>query len=442
MDTQHSPGETSGQERHEAQLTLMIRQNPRRHALSMVADSGCPAVAAYPSSTLSPLGGDGLTDRDRRDSRPTEDVLRRIVLIFRLLAFVWMGGLVAATLLTDDNASKAWVLAALAVAVAVTAGTWFAAATRDRLASWWWLVTDGVAAFFIGISPGLAGADDLFYGGMPLSWLLLVVYAHSSFLIGGAAVAVLTVTQLVNAALDPDPLSATEYVGRVAVWVVSALAYGWAMWALRLSEQQRLAAEQQRDRERVARRLATERADIAAQLHDSVLQTLALVQRDAADERAVRSLARRQEVELRNLIDRMASPYEHSFRAAARRAAAEVEDLHRIDVKAAFVGDCEFASNLIAVVEAAREAMVNTAKHAGVDELALLCEVGPRAVTVVVRDRGRGFDPSRASLDGGLGRSIRDRMTRHGGEATIISSPGEGTEIELVMPFDAGTLDG
>ena len=208
----------------------------------------------------------------------------------------WMGGLVAATLLTDDHASTAWVVAASVIAVAVTIGTWFAAKTRERLASWWWLSIDGAAAFFIGISPGLAGADDLFYGGMPLSWMLLVVYAHSSFLIGGIAVAALTASQLVNAALDPDPLSLTEYVGRIAVWIVSALAYGWAMWALRVSEQQRVVAEQQRDAERVERRLVSERAEIAAQIHDSVLQTLALVQRDAADESTVRSLARRQEL--------------------------------------------------------------------------------------------------------------------------------------------------
>jgi signal transduction histidine kinase len=347
--------------------------------------------------------------------------------------------LVTATLLTDDEASVAWVLAASGVAVAVTIGTWFAAKTRDRLGSWWWLATDGAAAFFIGISPGLAGADDLFYGGMPLSWVLLVVYAHSSFLIGGIAVAVLTVTQLINGALDPDPLSATEYVGRILVWVVSALAYGWAMWALRRSEQQRIVAEQQRDAERVERRLANERAEIAAQLHDSVLQTLALVQRDAADEQTVRSLARKQDLELRNLIDRMGSPYERSFRAAARRAAAEVEDLHRIRINAAFVGDCELGADLEAVIDAAREAMVNSAKHSGVDELALLCEVSPQQVTVVIRDRGSGFDTEAVRSDGGLTRSITDRMVRHGGTAAIVSSWGEGTEIELVMPVTTET---
>ncbi|MEE9298583.1 MAG: ATP-binding protein [Acidimicrobiia bacterium] len=382
-----------------------------------------------------------MAEPEKRDSRPIDFVLRRVVLIFRILAMVWMGGLVTATLLTDDEASTAWVLTASAVAVAVTVGTWFAAMTRDRLASWWWLMIDGAAAFFIGISPGLAGADDLFYGGMPLSWLLLVVYAHSSFLIGGIAVGALTLTQLVNAALDPDPLSATEYVGRIAVWVVSALAYGWAMWALRLSERQRIAAEQQRDAERLERRLVNERAEIAAQLHDSVLQTLALVQRDAADESTVRSLAHKQELELRNLIDRMASPYEHSFRAAVRRAAAEVEDLHRIRISSAFVGDCELEPNLTALVEAAREAMVNAAKHSGADELSLLCEAGPQQATIVVRDRGRGFDPKSARSDGGLARSITGRMDRHGGTVAIASKPREGTEVELTMPLDAEASD-
>jgi len=375
-----------------------------------------------------------VTEPERSDSRPIDFVLRRVVLIFRLLAAAWMGGLVTATLLTDDAASVAWVLTASAVAVVVTVGTWFAAKTRDRLASWWWLTIDGAAAVFIAISPGLAESNDLFYGGMPLSWLLLVVYAHSSFLIGGVAVGVLTITQLVNAGLDPDPLSATEYVGRISVWVVSALAYGWAMWALRRSEQQRIAAEQQRDAERAKRRLANERAEIAAQLHDSVLQTLALVQRDAADEQAVRSLARKQDLELRNLIDKMGSPYERSFRAAARRAAAEVEDLHRIRINTAFVGDCELKGDLEAIIDAAREAMVNAAKHSGADELALLCEVGPQQVTVVIRARGSGFDTEAVRSDGGLARSVSERMVRNGGTAAIVSSWGKGTEIELIMP--------
>ena len=380
-----------------------------------------------------------MEEPDRRDSRPIDFVLRRVVLLFRLLAVVWMGGLVTATLLTDDEASTAWVLTASTVAVIVTVGTWFVAKTRARMASWWWLTIDGAAAFFIGMSPGLAGADDLFYGGMPLSWLLLVVYAHSSFLIGGIAVAVLTVTQFVNAALDPDPLSATEYVGRIAVWVVSALAYGWAFWALRHSEQQRIAVEAQRDRERIERRLANERAEIAAQLHDSVLQTLALMQRDAGDESTVRSLARKQELELRNLIDRMDSPFENSFRAAVRRVAAEVEDLHQIRISSAFVGDCELEENLKAMVEAAREAMVNVARHSGVDELTILCEAGSQRVTIAVRDRGQGFDVESVRSDGGLARSITERMNRHGGTAAVVSKPGEGTQVELVMPVGANS---
>jgi signal transduction histidine kinase len=330
------------------------------------------------------------------------------------------------------------VAAAGVTALAVTVGTWFTAKSRARLASWWWISIDGAAAFFIGISPGLAGAQDLFYGGMPLSWLLLVVYAHSSFLVGGIAVGVLTATQLVIAALDPDPLSATEYFGRIAVWVVSALAYGWAMWALRRSEQQRVEAESLLEKERVERRLGGERAEIAAQLHDSVLQTLALLQRDATDERAVRWLAHRQEIELRNLIDRMASPYERSFRAAMRLAAAEIEDRYRTNISAAFIGDCELDTDLEAVVQAAREAMVNSARHSGSDEMTLLCEVQDSRVTVVVRDRGRGFDPDTARTDGGLGRSIRHRIQRHGGTATVVSILDEGTEVEIALPLPVG----
>jgi signal transduction histidine kinase len=158
------------------------------------------------------------------------------------------------------------------------------------------------------------------------------------------------------------------------------------------------------------------------------------MQREAADESTVRALARKQELELRNLIDRMDSPYEHSFRAAVRLVAAEVEDLHRIRISSAFVGDCELGANLKAMVEAAREAMVNVARHSGADELTMLCEAGSQQVTIAIRDRGRGFDVELVRSDGGLARSITERMNRHGGTAAIASNPGEGTEVELTMP--------
>ena len=110
-------------------------------------------------------------------------------------------------------------------------------------------------------------------------------------------------------------------------------------------------------------------------------------------------------------------------------------------INSAFVGDCELDPHLTAVVEAACEAMVNAAKHSGTDELSLLCEVEPQQVTIVVRDRGRGFDVETTSPDGGLARSITGRMDHHGGAVSIVSKPGAGTEVELTMPFGTVMAD-
>ena len=146
-------------------------------------------------------------------------------------------------------------------------------------------------------------------------------------------------------------------------------------------------------------------------------------------------LARRQERELRSFIDRMASPFEHSFRARAREVVGEVEEMFGLRVKAVFVGDCEIDERHDALIHAAREALVNAAKHAGVPDASLLCEVREKEVCVVIRDRGVGFDPSNASEQrGGLGGSIIARMERAGGTAAVSSAPGRGTEIELCLP--------
>ena len=99
------------------------------------------------------------------------------------------------------------------------------------------------------------------------------------------------------------------------------------------------------------------------------------------------------------------------------------------------VGDCPLDHNLLAMVQAAREAMVNAAKHAGVAEISVYGEVEADSVNVFVKDRGKGFDQESVPEDRhGLADSIRGRMVRHGGEAELRTSPGEGTEVHLEMP--------
>ena len=187
--------------------------------------------------------------------------------------------------------------------------------------------------------------------------------------------------------------------------------------------------------ERRGRIRADERAEVGAHLHDSVLQTLALIQRNAADPKSVTSLARRQERELRNwLHGEPMRPLGDSISAAIEQVSAEVEELHGVTVDEVTVGNCPLDDRLQAMVGAAREAIVNAARWSGVATVSVYAEVEPDRVSVFVRDRGKGFDPDHVDEGHhGIAESIKGRMTRHGGTATIRSVPGEGTEVELVM---------
>jgi signal transduction histidine kinase/phage shock protein PspC (stress-responsive transcriptional regulator) len=176
---------------------------------------------------------------------------------------------------------------------------------------------------------------------------------------------------------------------------------------------------------------ADARADMAAHLHDSVLQTLAMIQRQADDPKAVQQLARRQERELRNWLygDEL---HEATLKAALTAAAAEVEDERGVPVELVTVGDCDTSEEIQALVRATREAMVNAAKHSGADKIDVYAEVDEDSVEVFIRDRGQGFDVDAVAEDRmGVKGSIIDRMARHGGTATIRSAPSDGTEVRL-----------
>jgi signal transduction histidine kinase len=191
----------------------------------------------------------------------------------------------------------------------------------------------------------------------------------------------------------------------------------------------RLAAERN---ERI--RLA-ERAEIAARIHDSVLQTLALVQRDADDAPRVRALARRQERELRRWLYGSGFGDAETLADALAEAVADVEEAQLVRIELATSGDAPLDDALGQLVLAAREALVNAAKHARSEEISVYAEVEPEAVSVFVRDRGVGFDRGAVAADRrGIADSIENRMRAAGGSATITAAPGEGTEVELTMP--------
>jgi signal transduction histidine kinase len=260
-------------------------------------------------------------------------------------------------------------------------------------------------------------------GGEGTSRIVLRVLLAAGLLIGGLA-ALLT---------GHHPAAFVRPLGGVAL-VIAAIVVAFGPWWLRIARDLVL--------ERQARARAEERADMAARVHDSVLQTLALIQRGADDPQRVIQLARAQERELRSWLFDGRAPGSLDVMTLAdgvRVIQQDVEGQHGIAVEAVTVGDCELDDDLSALLAAAREATVNAAKWSGAEVVSLFAEVEPAAVSLFVRDRGKGFDPEAVPADRrGLAESIHARMVRRGGSATVRSIPGEGTEVSLTLPRTAG----
>lgn len=232
---------------------------------------------------------------------------------------------------------------------------------------------------------------------------LLFLYINGALSAGGDAV-LAAVTIIVVAALILAPL--------------------WVRLVRRLSD------------ERAERIRSQERAEVAAHLHDSVLQTLAMMQKRSDDPREVSTLARRQERELREwLSGKSDSDRQASLAGTLEAVAAEVEEDHGIPIEAVTVGDRPLDERGLATVGAAREAMVNAVRYAGDDgPVRMFAEITPKTVQVFVRDRGPGFNLDRVPADRrGVRDSIFGRMERNGGRAEVRSESGEGTEVELKM---------
>lgn len=214
---------------------------------------------------------------------------------------------------------------------------------------------------------------------------------------------------------------------------VTGLALVTGPWWLRTVRE--LATER---RERIR---SQERAELAAHVHDSLLQTLTLIQRHAGDAREVQRLARAQERDLRGWLYRTERPPDDRHLVSALGGiVAEVEDRHGATLDLVAVGgDAPVEPVLSALLAAAREAMVNAARYAGAyGPVSVYAEMEPTQVSVFVRDRGPGFDLADVPPDRlGVRESIIGRMQRHGGRATVRRVAGRGTEVALVMPRQA-----
>lgn len=349
--------------------------------------------------------------------RPVDDAVDAVPAL--ALALIVFGGLLLArTAGVWLGDAVVWPLALVAAGLAVL---WLRPPSEreqaevDRAASEWQFLTrlPPAAAEAIGVVVGTRrGAITRVVGGLAL-------------VVGGVTLLIVSI--------DSWRALRTGLIATVVVGAGVALALGPGL--LRLGRE--LARER---RERIR---SEERADMAAHLHDSVLQTLALVQRRADDPREVVRLARHQERELRAwLLGGGATPAVGSSLGAALDAvAAEVEEEYGVPIEVVRVRDCPI-EGLEPLVLASREAMLNAVRHSGTPDVSVFVEVEPDRASVFVRDRGRGFDPSAVPRDrGGIAASIVGRMERRGGAATVRSSPGEGTEVELVLPRHAAAED-
>jgi signal transduction histidine kinase len=363
-----------------------------------------------------------------------EIALARVALGLRVVAALWLGLLAVVVLMTSNPRPR---LAVVALTVAL-AGSWAAAtlvcARRSSLGSWRWLAADLAVTAWTIFGPARLGVSEPFTGGYPFSAVTLAVWTRG--LAGGlVAAGVLGVATLDR--LLVTGASVTEAVANVLFYFATAAVLDWAISVLRHNEERRREAEAALDTERAERIRSQERAETAAHLHDSVLQTLALIHR-SADHAEVTALARRQERELRDWLQGgMGIPsagLDTTLGQALARVVEDIEHHYRLRVELVVVGDAPLDERVEGLVAAAREALINAAKHAGVKHAFVYAESDANGCQVFVRDRGVGFDPGTVTDDRrGIRESIYGRLARHGGRARIRSSPGFGTEVTMEL---------
>ncbi|NND84558.1 MAG: hypothetical protein HKN46_05355 [Acidimicrobiia bacterium] len=355
--------------------------------------------------------------------------LLRALLAFRVIALAWMGALVAVAVATEPEvdalvAGLAFVLAGAATAVVIRA----ISRSPRLLRSPWFLAVDGVVAVVVAISPWLAGTGGAFYGGYPMAWMLLVAFSASLWWGLGAAVTVVVVQ--VAMAIGTGLLEASGLTRSALTMLVTVGVIGWGFRLLRGADGAREESEAALVEERERGIRLEERGRLATALHDSAVQTLVVLRHQAEDPDRVRVLARRQERELRRVIQGIESSAP-TLRAAVEAVADDIEDLHAVAIDRVFVGDHDRVAD--EGVGAVREALTNAAKHSGERTLHLYVEAGDH-VLALVRDRGVGFDPGAAPEGRGLDSSIRERLASVGGNVVIRSTPESGTEVEMRWP--------
>jgi signal transduction histidine kinase len=363
---------------------------------------------------------------------PVAETLRRVVVMFRLLGWVWMLLLVITEMIKTPEMNRP-----LAIAISVLATVWAGLTVLGSRNDWflgkpWFIATDLLMVGLFLASGWLTNAGDFIAGGYPMSFLFVLAYGANFRWTVSVAVVFTCYFALLHNLMN---LGLVRTVGSIQFLVFGVIA-GWAFDALRERESLRLQAEAELRVEQQAAAVHDERARMASQLHDSVLQTLHAIRIGADDADEVRYLVRRQERELRRVIDEFISPYAQSFRVELLTARDLVEDLHRVEVQTVIRDDAALTPALVAAAAAAKEAMTNAAKHSGAHEIHLYSEIGDSIARINVRDRGSGFVYGGVvSGRAGIPHSLIDRVTRVGGTVAIDTLPDQGTDVTICVPW-------
>jgi signal transduction histidine kinase len=299
------------------------------------------------------------------------------------------------------------------------------AVVHEAAASWREGLGAGAIAGAVALIAG-AGWDVVLPVGVGVATGVIAMRSGIATTKRGRVGAALTIVGAVLVARALPALSEIQSFAFPVIVLLAGSVMLFGPWWLRMT--QALTAE------RTARIRAQERAEVAAHLHDSVLQTLALIQRRADDPAEVGQLARRQERDLRAWLNADDTAAAETLHGALVRAAREIEEGHGVEVEVVCVGDRPLDDDTAALAAAAREAILNAAKFAGADRIDVYAEASGERAEVFVRDRGAGFDPDAVPVDRrGVRESIIGRMQRHGGHAEVRSQPGGGTEVELSL---------
>lgn len=369
-------------------------------------------------------------------SNELESTLLWITAAYRVFAAIWLSilGLVVVTGDASD-VSRPAIVATTTVGVVLWASlATITAIVRPQVHRTWWFVGADLGLSAWTVIAGTVAGSIQFAGGYPLVGAFTAIYAFG--LTGGVIGAVvLTATGLIPVLRQSDTFS--QQVANAIAYIFSVGAATGVAAALRSSDQRRAAAEAALAHERNERVRAEEHAEVAAHLHDSVLQTLALIQRDPTATPDIRGLARHQERELREWLfpqRRGADPTDGGFREALVSVCSEIEDLGGVQIEVVVVGNT--SAPVDPIVRAGREAILNARTHAGVEVVSVYGEVTDTEALVFVKDRGSGFDPDLVTdTRHGVSESIVGRMKRHGGSAEIVSTLGAGTEVRLRLPL-------